>query len=283
MTIQTTAIFHGNYFSQDQVRGMTGGHSGAHEILLGRGGCCAAAEIMPKLALNISQWKFWDEPQPQHAAFVRWLRKGVEAGETAAFGVFMATENNTSFDHIVPLVGFDEAPRSGERLVFNDLHANVSLREPIATFVASRSECRKSLPWKDRFAYCLPSDVNYGIRVHGNADVDGVLFPAKLIMDDWTEPDYSKEDGKGERPKRLGAWVVAWQLTPGDSYALLVYTDPERVPQADFLSNRTGGVVARSDFVARSATYRRRVSFMSDSTTFYRVVRRPSSAHLTGA
>jgi hypothetical protein len=220
MTIQTTLLYFGSYASQDRVRGQTGGRSGAHEIVLGRSGCCSAIDIMPQLGLNVTQWPYRTEPQPQHLAFLRWMKAGVALGEPTAFGVYMKTEDNPGFDHIVPLVGFAGDP-AHERLVFNDLHANQSMHAPIATFVASRAACRAALPWSERFAYCLPRDVNFGVRVRGNLDAQGALLPARLLMDEWSEPDYSAEDGKGERPSPhpLEAWaaVAAMAVRPDSS------------------------------------------------------------------
>ena len=274
MTIQSIALYYGSYLSQDRVRGTTGGHDGKHEIMLGHGGCCAAIDAMAKLQLNASQWPYWSAPQPQHAAFLQWMEKAVRAREPVAFGLFMQTESSPKFDHIVPLVGFSTGSR-GRELVFNDLHSNVSLRRSLDAFVANRSACHRALPWAQRFAYCLPSDVNYGIRVHGNADPRGELKPARLLMDEWSEPDYSTEDGKGAAPQPLHATLVASELAPRAEYALLRYTDMERVPHSDFLSNSTGGIVSRVDFVAGAdGAYRQRVSFWSNETVFYRVVAR---------
>ena len=75
-----------------------------------------------------------------------------------------------------------------------------------------------------------------------------------------------------EAPTLLGAWLVVSRLTAGVPYAVLEYANASLVPRADFGSNRTGGVVARGDFLANGTTHRRRVHFMSDSTTFFRVV-----------
>ena len=271
MTIQSIAIYYGSYVSQDRVRGLSGGHDGKHEVMLGRGGCCAAIDMMSKLSLNASQWSYWSASRPQSKAFLSWMRQAVKQQEPVAFGVFMQTETNEGFDHIVPLVGFE---RDGGTLVFNDLHSRVALRKQLPGFVATRAACRRALPWSERFAYCLPSDVNYGIRVHGNSDSEGALYPARLIMDEWTEPDYSAEDSKGESPKLLGATLHTRGLTPGRKYSVLVFDDWTRVPKRAFSSNQTGGLVSRVDFVATRAdgTHQRRVSFMSDSTTFYRVV-----------
>ena len=79
MTIQSTAIYYGSYISQDRIRGATGGHSGAHEIILGRGGCCAAVDIMPKFRLNVTQWDYETKPRPQHEAFLQWMEEAARA------------------------------------------------------------------------------------------------------------------------------------------------------------------------------------------------------------
>jgi hypothetical protein len=288
MSIQTVGLYYGNYLSQDKVRGMTGGHDGRHEIMLGSSACCSAARVMDLLKLNVSQWPFWSAARPQSAAFVSWMRKSVAAREPVVFGVFMQTENNPVFDHIVPLVGFEmeeeekaastsaNTSSGGRLVVFNDLHSSAPLRRALPSFVASRSACRAALPWPERFAYCLPAVVSNGVRVHGNADVGGELYPARLIMDSWSEPDYSDEDGKREAPTLLGATLHATALEAGRWYCLLEFRDAAHVPQSGFLRNQTGGLVTRLDFEAsRSGTFARRVSFMSNATVFFRVVRRP--------
>ena len=58
----------------------------------------------------------------------------------------------------------------------------------------------------------------------------GELQPARLVMDEAGEPDYSREDGKGEQPKLLGAWLVVSSLTVGGRYAALRYADPALLP-----------------------------------------------------
>ena len=271
MSIQTVALYFGNYLSQDKVRGATGGHDASHEIMLGRSRCCSAFSIMQIFSLNATQFPYWSVARPQHGRFVEWLHAAVANGDPVAFGLFMKTESNANFDHIVPLVGFDEAGR----IVFNDLHANVSLHEDLSTFVANRDACRAPLPWTERWSYCLPKDVNFGVRVHGNADMNRELLTARLVMDDWSEPDYSTEDAKHEAPARLGATLIADTLRPHAPYALLQFSDPSRVPNRNFLANATGGVAARVDFHANaSGAFAQRVRFLSNETIFFRVVRR---------
>ena len=70
-----------------QVRGQTGGHDGAHELLLSEGGCCSSTAVARLLHLNVSAWEASSTPLPQHQAFVAWLRSAIDAEEPAIFGV----------------------------------------------------------------------------------------------------------------------------------------------------------------------------------------------------
>jgi hypothetical protein len=186
----------------------------------------------------------------------------------------METEVGSRFDHIVPLVGFG----GPGQLVFNDLHSNQSMAVWPSNFTRSRAQCRYPEPWPDRFAYCLPAETNYGVRVHGNADAEGELLPARLVMASWSEPDYSAEDGLRERPCTLTATLTASRLHPGQPYTMLRFDQPDAVPDRGFLLAR--GAAARVEFVPISDTYRWDVSFPSNSTTFFRVVRRHASTRI---
>jgi hypothetical protein len=267
-SIQSVGIYFGNWLSQDTVRAVTGATGPSHEIELGSDGCCAAADVLRALRLNATQWPYWAEARPQAPAFLRWLAAAVDAAEPAIFGLYMKTETGSRFDHIVPLVGFGA---SGQQLIFNDLHANRSQTVRTPGFIRSRAQCRAMLPWLERFSYCLPDDINYGLRVHGNADAEGELLPTRLTMASRSEPDYSAEDGWGETPCLLTATLTASRLLPGQPYTLLRFDRRSAVPDRGFLL--AGGAAVRVEFIAATSTQRWDVSFPSNSTIFYRVVR----------
>lgn len=266
-SIQTVGIYYGNWLSQNAVRALTGSTDAAHQVMLGSGGCCAAVHILRKLRLNVTQWPYGTAALPQAPAFLRWLAESAIMAQPVIFAVYMKTESNDRFDHIVPFVGFDEV----RRLVFNDLHSNSSLRVSPASFISSRALCRASLPWPERFAYCLPMDTNYGIRVHGNMDENGELLPARLSMDDWSEPDYSLEDQRHEQPSMLTATLTASGLVPGVMYTRLCFNNVLTLPTHGFFSS--SGTAERTDFMATCTVHSWRVRFASNSTTFFRVVR----------
>ena len=299
-SLQTVALYYGNWLDQDAVRGATGGHDGAHQLLLTDGGCCSSVDVARQLHLNVSVWPHATAPRPQAAAFVKWMARSIDEGHPVVFGVYMATERGAQYDHIVPLVGYeaeagdthagdthagdthaddthagDQVHANIRALLYNDLHSDRTLVGNLSTWVAERAACEASLPWAERFSYCLPADTAFGYRTHGNHDPRRELVPARLRMHSWAQPDTSDEDGKHEPPQRLTADVEIRSLAPGESYALLQYDDVKRVPPHSFLS--AGGWLVRTDFVSNGTTHRvHGVSFWSNSTQFFRCVRADS-------
>ena len=84
--------------------------------------------------------------------------------------------------------------------------------------------------------------------------------------------------GTQRAPRLLGATIVASGLTPGERYTLLTFNHAAAVPTRNFLA--ATGAIARIAFVANASEHRQRELFMSNSTTFFRVVHsgEPTSA-----
>eukprot|EP00929_Paragymnodinium_shiwhaense_P123610 TRINITY_DN9767_c0_g1_i3.p1 TRINITY_DN9767_c0_g1~~TRINITY_DN9767_c0_g1_i3.p1 ORF type:complete len:193 (+),score=5.35 TRINITY_DN9767_c0_g1_i3:290-868(+) len=168
------------------------------------------------------------------------------------------------------LLGYDD-----DALLFNDLYFNHTLRADLRTFIKSRQHCHGRHEHGGVDGYCLAPDVNYGFRVLGNVDPHKELLPTQLRMDSNLEPDYSTEDGRHEKPGLLAAEVVVSGLEEGQHYALLRYEDRHALPGGGrFLQQylQSGGVPVYFGG-SSSGIWRRRVTFMSNSTVFFRVVR----------
>eukprot|EP00947_MAST-08B_sp_MAST-8B-sp1_P000463 g463.t1 len=270
VSVQTAAIYHGNWLTEDAIRATSGGRDGKHELLLG-----FAKDLSIKhasvfhaceaLAMNCTRWDYHSAPTPQTDAFVAWARAAIDRGLPVIMGVYWGVESNDDYDHIVPLRGYDATA-----LYYNDLHTNATLRGELGpAFVRSRAQCVS----EDRFgpqSFCLPSKVNYGVVVHGNNDPRNELQRVRLAMDSWTEPDYSREDAQREAPTLLTALAIVSGVRPGKRYALLRFEDATTVPQHTFLD---GPYTDKTEFVAPAGgTYQQRVSMMSDSTVFFRCV-----------
>jgi len=125
----------------------------------------------------------------------------------------------------------------------------------------------------DKHRYCLPASINYGIRVRGNADHDGVLLPVQLRLTTREEPDYSLEDKLHAKPVELQGTVTVTHMKPGGRYALLRYDNAHSVPHHSFLQS---DYHARHDFTAPSKGKAEfKTKLMSNSTVFFRCVRIP--------
>lgn len=276
-SVQTVALYFGNWLTQNEVRGFTGGYDATHQLVLGGSPCCSAVDAARHFHLRVEEWKYWEQPQPQALRFVEWMKDAVDRSQPVVFGVYMTVENNTEFDHIVPLVGYDD-----ESLFFNDLYFNRTLRADVDTFVQRREACSGAPEHAGVKSYCLPQVVDLGFSVIGNVDPRGELFPVRLIMSSNAEPDYSIEDGKHDAPSELSAEVVVTGLPPGGHFALLRFSDVGSLPgDGHFLSHfLASGRAPEAHFEAPpNGEWRQRVSFPSNSTQFYRCVELPSDRH----
>lgn len=265
MSLQTVGLYYGNWITQDAARATNGGTAVENSLLLG-GDRSSEGHALRVLKFRYTSWDDERARRPQSGAFVEWARSALDAGDPVIFGVYERGLDDADYDHIVPMVGYDE-----DALFFNDLHSNFSMRYEVRDFVRSREACGGSAGG-EVYRYCLPPAVDYGISVHGNADSRGELLPARLRVSSWTEPDYSEEDAHHEVPVEMDGTLTVTDLRPGAKYALLRYDHPGSVPDEHFL--RRGGFASRTDFVGPSsgeAEFPTR--FMTNSTVFFRCVR----------
>jgi len=170
-SLQSVALYYGNWLTQDAVRGTTGGYDGAHEVLLDNSSC-SSVSVAAHFKLRTSEWKAWEVPQPQADAFLAWMKGAVDEGTPVVFGLYMTVYHSPTYDHIVPLVGYDD-----DSLYFNDLYFNQTLHASLRHVVKSRSQCWGVRKHSGAAEYCLPKKNNYGYRVLGNLDPSASCYP----------------------------------------------------------------------------------------------------------
>ena len=277
VTIQTAGLYYGNWLTENAIRGTSGGYNGRHQLYIAFPKdldipSTSMLSACVALKLNCSMWDYDTAANPQHTAFLRWAVAGIQLGYPVGLGLYWGVEDDPDFDHIVPMVGFDSHPGGEPAAVyFNDLHTNATLRVEVNTFVRSRKQCHDA----HRFgpsSFCLPKKVDYGMRVLGNADPTGELLPVRLHVNRVDEPDYSREDKHHQKPVWMRAQVAVHGLESGRRYVLLRYEEMEAVPVKEFLK---APAVQRHEFTAASTEYARNVTFISNSTTFFRCVQAP--------
>ena len=72
-SVQSTALYFGNWITQMAVRDTSGGHDAAHSILLGRDedlptSGTSVMHACAELKLDCSAWDYDAQPTPQHAS-----------------------------------------------------------------------------------------------------------------------------------------------------------------------------------------------------------------------
>lgn len=282
-SLQTVALYYGNWLTQDAIRGTSGGHNGNHALLLGVNGATSVMSACAALKLNCSSsWDFNEEPQPQSSRFLSWASAAIDAGKPVIVGVYWAEESDADYDHIVPMVGYTD-----NAVYFNDLHSNSTTRAELPGFVSSRKHCKRGSAaatltraqqlggesgTAESWKFCLPREVDYGVIVEGNRDAQRAgLLPLRLDMAANSEPDYSKEDREHQAPVLLTATLQATGLTAGGHYILLRYETPSAIPAEKLLAR--GGYSEHTAFTPSGSSQSWPVSFMSNSTTLFRCVR----------
>ena len=113
VSLQTAAIYYGNYLTEDAVRGTSGGHDGNHSLVIVyrkdldcRHGASYADCQYPmsatcrKLKLNCSMYNYDREKAPQHESFLRWAKGHIDDAVPVIMGLYWASESDPDYDHM---------------------------------------------------------------------------------------------------------------------------------------------------------------------------------------
>ena len=61
------------------------------------------------LRLNCTLFDYRHAHRPQHARFLQWAAEAITRGDPVALGLYWGVEQDSDYDHIVPMVGFERA------------------------------------------------------------------------------------------------------------------------------------------------------------------------------
>uniref|UniRef100_A0A6U4U2F7 Uncharacterized protein n=1 Tax=Neobodo designis TaxID=312471 RepID=A0A6U4U2F7_NEODS len=281
-SFQSLGLLYGNYISASPLRNAADGH----ELLIAVNEEIAANTMR----FGFEQWKWDKESVPQANGFAGWIADHIDDGHGVVVGMFERKDGgDPDYDHIMPVFGYqrDDGQMSvdGKQkkarsdvigLHFNDLFRSTSLYGDLeADFIQTRRDCAAPggiQPLAAPYDFCLPKNYDYGIALLGNRDDANELYPARLVMPSWTEPDYGLEDERHQAIVSFKPTLEITGLTAGVAYVVLRFDHPADVPVSDFLR---GAYSKRFDFTASAsnATMSAFDEFMSDATVFYRVVK----------
>lgn len=244
LSIQTIALTHGAYISQDVVRKSTGpggGHGDAkwgYEILHTN-----IDEALTNLKLDYEGFDWQNSTQPQNIAYKKWLKYHLVNGAPVVWFVYCKGDGHdvygfAHYDHIEPVWGVYSNHSLDDSTVYDDdviVHQSdwdqFGYYRPMHTLQDSPAmdgNCKNAVPgWKHNEAYpCIPEKVNYGYAIKGVVDTGKKGLPVSLSVDLWSEPDLHFV-----QPATMHANVTVSELTEGMSYGLYCYHGADNVPE----------------------------------------------------
>ena len=276
-SIQTTALYYGNWISEGLVRASVGNK----EILPGFN----MEKAMSILKMTYESWPWKTKRMPQHMAYWVWCKKALKAGIPVIGTVYeKAQGKDEDYDHIVPFIGYSSDHETyyadDDIIYYNDLYYSHTLKAKMGDFVQTRAQCTsdsaRNLEW------CLQSNVNYGAKVLG---FDGIAetLPARLDVGRVDEPDWSVEDGKGEKPVLMKGTLEISGLAKGDTFTVYRFSgkagpgmtsiDVRNLPSSGFAAAGSHDFKYQLTARGKTVTFRDPNGFMSDTAQFYRVIK----------
>lgn len=263
-SFQSTALFWGNYFSQEECRYADGNS----ELLIAVNDETAAKA----LRLTYVSWNYKGKT-PQENAFKKWVKDFIDQGVPVIAGFYerLNKGGDSNYDHIMPIIGY-MIDSKGEITDF--YHNDFYLKDTTTTSsdFETRSQCMQASAPKQPYSYCLPTDIDYAIAITGIVDPNKETYRARLVvLNMWDEPDWGAEDKLHQKPIQFDSELHVSGLKSGNKYTCLRFDDVKSLPvNGGFL---TSSYDAAFPFIATSDNHVLPVaSVLSDGTYFYRCV-----------
>jgi len=265
-SFQMAGIYYGQYVTSEKIRQMSVGNL-MNDLLMGIHDVQAAK----KLGLKYEQFNL-EAPKPQGEAFLKWTKDKLDNKFPVIAGWMKKAKTvKDEYDHIMPIIGYNDVNRKVISLRYYDLDVVTKSFESTLLSVG-RNDCKLNTD-QPPFDWCIQDENVYAGTVLGPLDLKNELFRTKLILNNTVEPDYSQENGLNEKPTLLNGKITVSGLTCGTSYIILRF-DNDTPPSVDFLSSKPAW---KYEFNAKSDSLTIDLeSFMSNVSNYYRTVLNPN-------
>ena len=273
---QRAVLSKGAWISQQQVRDHThncGGHDS--EIL-----SCNIDEAWKNLKIEYDAFDYNKAPTPQTAAYAKWLKAQLVQGHVVAWMIMWSGQDYPIYNlvppagmygHVEPVIGIQSNRPLNDTTVYDDdvvVHftdggVNTVFR-PISTLPCKWAGMGKAADCGE-YSYGVGNPYGFGWAAKGFTQDPKPYQLAALKIQPWErEPDTRS----GEKPEPLAGTLTAYELTPGATYDIYRW---DSVKEAFTYTNEYKKIT----FAATTDTYEYTddKSFMSEGTTYYRVVK----------
>jgi hypothetical protein len=273
---QRAVLSKGAWISQQQVRDHThncGGHDS--EIL-----SCNIDEAWKNLKIEYDAFDFNKEPVPQTAAYAKWLKAQLVQGHVVAWMIMWSGQDYPIYNlvppagmygHVEPVIGIQSNHPLNDTTVYDDdvvVHFTDggvnTVHRPISTLPCKWAGMGKPADCGE-YSYGVGNPYGFGWAAKGFTQDPKPYQLAALKIQPWErEPDTRS----GEKPEPLAGTLTAYELTPGATYDIYRW---DSVKEAFTYTNEYKKIT----FAATTDTYvyTDDKSFMSEGTTYYRVVK----------
>jgi hypothetical protein len=272
--VQSFALYYGEYISQYEVRALYGPTQKVKSQFLVGAPDHRDQKVLGDLHLTSQEWND-NESGPQYQDYLAWVKQELSSGHPVIGTVYINGLHDSDYDHIVPFVGYQSAQdgtayHPGDHLLFYDNFSLKTISRSFSSLPATRTQANQG-----SHEYYLPQQVDYGVAVTGIVDPNHETVPVQLSINRSSEPDpFAKPP---PQPVTLKGTLTISSLVPGQSYTLLRYDDPTKVPDSHFLA--AGGYASEQQFTATATVQTLYDTFSSDGCVIYRCVPASTACH----
>lgn len=271
MSIQSAALYYGNWISQDMVRHSVGNKEILHTNI---------AAAISQLRFGVDAWQYTQYSIPQWQPYLQWMKKSLANGWPVMWFIYCKGDSHGPhdggyYDHIEPVFGVwsnysltDDNYYGEDVLVHNsDYDGNHYYRsfDSLPDTAAMDGNCANAQPGvgNNEMYPCIPSDnYNYGFAISGLVDPDMIVLPSQLSISSSSEPDLDN----GAPPVNFTGILNATSLTPGQAYIIYRYDDENKCPGCKGTVWYQPSIPTNSDYANSDFDFTHK--FTADSTSY---------------
>lgn len=295
MSIQTGALAHGAWISQDLVRkantfgaghcdGGTPGHPGKEKL-----GCEVGALNIGQTAANLKlvydEWDY-NSTKPQSPRYKKWMKSHLAKGHAIVWLVMCkgdnpcpypnACPNGGAFGHVEPVWGIFSNHSLDDPEIYPDdwiVHSSDQDLNPYyrpfhtledSTKMDGNCATAQAGYGRNEMYPCINDQTDYGIAIMG---IEGGGLPVALAVDSQDEPSTRS----GQLPSMMSATVTVSNLTLGAQYVLYRYRGVHSLPVD---GGSPSGYETKTAFTATGHTFvlKDPRKILSDTAVYYRAL-----------